>query len=126
LALAQSSAFVAKQRNYQVPRSNIHYLTKAEIVFRTKFDDSEFTPELKFQIRISKLLGTAFAFSITGIVGVGSLIAFVLGVKAWRLIRHSSGPVNGRLMAWWCIGVGGLGTSFWLPGTITMLLKLLR
>ena len=95
-------------------------------MLRRRFDDSEFTPELRLQIRISKLLGTAFAFSITGVAGVGSLIAFLLGVKAWRIIRQSSGPVNGRLMAWWCIVAGVMGTLFLLPETITTVLKLLR
>ena len=65
--------------------------------------------ELEQQIKVSKMLGMAFVLSITGIFGVGSLIALILGWKAWRIIQASDGRIGGRAMAWWCILVGTLG-----------------
>ena len=65
--------------------------------------------ELQQQVRVSKMLGVGFVLSITGLAGVGSLVAVVLGWKVRRIINESPGKLNGRFMAWWCIVVGALG-----------------
>ena len=65
---------------------------------------------LELQVRVSKILGLAFALSITGVGGIGSLMAFILGLKALRTIGRAQVKINGRVLAWWCILVGGLGT----------------
>jgi predicted CDP-diglyceride synthetase/phosphatidate cytidylyltransferase len=73
--------------------------------------------ELEKQVKVSKMLGMAFVLSITGIVGVGSLIALILGWKALRIIQASEGRIGGRLMAWWCILAGALGALI-IPAAI--------
>lgn len=79
--------------------------------------------DLERQVKVSKMLGMAFVLSITGIFGVGSLIALILGWKARRIIQASNGRISGRAMAWWCILAGALGTLFIL---IAAILKTLR
>jgi hypothetical protein len=68
-------------------------------------------PKLALQVRVSKLLGCGFAFSLVVSGGVGSLIALVIGLRARSLIKRSGGELSGIRMAWWCIIVGGLGTA---------------
>lgn len=74
--------------------------------------------QLERQVKVSKMLGMAFVLSITSIFGVGSFVALILGWKALRLIRSSSGAINGRMMAWWCILAGALGALVITPLTI--------
>ena len=69
-------------------------------------------------MKVSKMLGFAFVLSITGIFGVGSLIALIVGLKALRIISESKGSLGGRLMAWWCIVAGALGSLILIPLTI--------
>ncbi len=66
-------------------------------------------PKLALQVRVSKLLGCGFAFSLVVAGGVGSLIALVIGLRARGIIKRSGGELSGALLAWWCIVVGGLG-----------------
>lgn len=66
--------------------------------------------DLELQVKVSKMLGFAFVLSITGLGGVGSLVAFTLGWKALRAIGKAQEKINGRLLAWWCILVGAIGT----------------
>ena len=66
-------------------------------------------PKLALQVRVSKLLGCGFAFSLVVSGGVGSLIALVIGLRARSLIKRSGGELSGIRMAWWCIIVGALG-----------------
>ena len=68
-------------------------------------------PKLALQVRVSKLLGCGFAFSLVVSGGVGSLIALVIGLRARRIIKRSGGELAGIRMAWWCIIVGALGTA---------------
>lgn len=56
------------------------------------------------------MLGLAFALSITGVSGIGSLVALILGLKALRIISKAQAEINGRFIAWWCILVGAVGT----------------
>jgi hypothetical protein len=65
---------------------------------------------LEQQVRVSQMLGTGFAFSITGLAGIGSLIALIIGLRALRIINQSNGVIVGVAMAWWCIIMGALGT----------------
>lgn len=67
--------------------------------------------------------GMAFVLSITGVYGAGSLIALILGLKARRLIKASPVRISGRVMAWWCIVAGVLGTLILSPLTIVSILK---
>lgn len=67
------------------------------------------SPELELQIRVSKLLSCGFVFSIFWMGGLGSLIAFICGLKALKLIRQSKGELAGIELALWCIIVGGAG-----------------
>jgi hypothetical protein len=71
---------------------------------------------------VSKLLGTSFVFSIIGLVGAGSLVALIIGLRAMRIIRQSNGEIVGIWMAWWCIITGALGTIT-LPYLIFLNLK---
>lgn len=69
-------------------------------------------PNLELQIKVSKILSRGFVFSILCIGGVGSLIAFISGLKARKLISQSEGNLAGIRMARWCIIVGALGMIF--------------
>jgi hypothetical protein len=65
---------------------------------------------LERQVKVSKLLGLAFVLSISPLLGIGSLLAVILGSRALRMIEASNEPLNGRLLAWWCIVAGTFGT----------------
>ena len=69
------------------------------------------------------MLGFGFALSITGIGGIGSLVAFIIGLKAKRIIQQSNGRLTGIKMAWWCIITGALGMMILLPWLLYMILK---
>jgi hypothetical protein len=79
--------------------------------------------DLEQQVKVSRMLGLAFALSITGIGGIGSFVAFILGCKALRIIRTSHGRISGRLMAWWCILAGAIGTLTITPITVALILR---
>jgi len=64
--------------------------------------------DLEQQVKVSKMLGMAFVLSITGIFGLGSLIALMLGWKARRIIQGADQNISGSLVAWWCILAGAL------------------
>ena len=57
-------------------------------------------PKLALQVRVSKMLGYGFAFSLVWAAGVGSVIALVVGLRARKLIRQSGGEISGIRMAW--------------------------
>jgi hypothetical protein len=76
--------------------------------------------ELEQQVKVSKMLGMAFVLSITGLFGVGSLIALILGWKARQIIQASEGRIGGRFMAWWCILNGALGTLIVLVAALIL------
>jgi hypothetical protein len=82
----------------------------------------QITPQMALQLRVSKMLGYGFACSIVWAGGVGSLVAFIIGVRARRLIRRADFEVSGIRMAWWCIVVGALGLLTITPYVITLLL----
>ena len=66
-------------------------------------------PNLDLQIKVSKLLSRGFVFSIVSLGGIGSLIAFVSGLRARKIIKDADNEIGGIRMAWWCIIVGALG-----------------
>ena len=68
----------------------------------------EHDPKLALQVRVSKMLGFGFAFSLVWLGGFGSLVAFVVGLYARKLIKESGGGIHGIRLAWWCIVVGAL------------------
>ena len=68
-------------------------------------------PTLALQVRVSKMLGCGFAFSLVALGGFGSLAALVIGLRARSIIKKSGGELSGMRMAWWCIVVGGLGAA---------------
>ena len=82
--------------------------------------------DLEQQVKVSRMLGLAFVLSITGIGGIGSLVAFILGWRALRIIRAASGRITGSWMAWWCILAGALGALIITPITIALILRSLK
>jgi hypothetical protein len=67
-------------------------------------------PALVEQIKLSVLLGYGFAFSMTSLGGVGSLVAFVIGWRARSRIKNSDHELAGLRLAWWCIIAGAAQT----------------
>ena len=84
---------------------------------------AEAAPDLKLQIKVSKLLALGFVFSIVWLAGIGSFIAFILGVRALRMISDSEIKLSGKILAWWCIIVGGLGMILIPSGFILSLTR---
>jgi hypothetical protein len=82
-------------------------------------------PKLALQVRVGKMLGDGFAFSLVGMGGIGSLIALVIGLRARGIIKRAGGELSGLRLAWWCIIAGGVGTAV-LPLTIWLVIKALR
>jgi hypothetical protein len=64
---------------------------------------------LELQIKVSKILSRGFIFSIVWLAGIGSLIAFISGLQARRIINQTKGEIGGIKMAWWGIIVGAFG-----------------
>jgi hypothetical protein len=94
-------------------------------LFRRRQVLSGLTPELELQVKVSKMLGIAFAFSIVSLSGIGSLIALLLALRARSMIKNSQEPISGGLLLWWCIIAGALGTLT-VPGTIMLFVKQMR
>jgi asparagine N-glycosylation enzyme membrane subunit Stt3 len=67
------------------------------------------SPELLAQVKLSVLLGYGFAFSLIGVGGLASLVAFVIGWQARGRIKRSHDKLVGMKLAWWCIVVGIAG-----------------
>jgi len=67
------------------------------------------------QDQIDKTLKWGIVFSIVWLMGLGSLFAILLGLKARKAINTSGGTLIGTGRVWWCLVVGGLGLAFWLP-----------
>lgn len=70
------------------------------------------------QSDVNAWLNSGIVFSIVWLAGIGSLIALTRGLRARRAIAGSRGTVVGRVRAWWCIAVGGLGLLIWMPVVI--------
>ena len=61
------------------------------------------------------MLARGIVFSLVWIMGFGSLYAFILGLRARRIIRASGGALKGTKRAWWCLIVGAIGMVAWFP-----------
>jgi len=70
------------------------------------------------QDQLDRNLRWGIIFSIVWLMGIGSLVAVVLGFKAKRAIKASNGSLIGIGRTWWCLIVGGLGIFFWVPVVI--------
>lgn len=67
------------------------------------------------QEKVDSMLKWGIVFSILWCAGVGSLIAFIYGIKSRKIINQSNGELVGEGRVWWCLIVGGLGILFWVP-----------
>jgi hypothetical protein len=65
-------------------------------------------PQLERQIRLSRMLSLGFVFTIWPASLATSCVSVFIGVRAMIVINESTEPMAGRVMAWWCIIVGGL------------------
>jgi hypothetical protein len=65
------------------------------------------------QNEVNSMLRRGILFSIVWLMGVGSLIAVVQGIKARKIIRQSNGEIKGMGQVIWCFIVGGAGLLFW-------------
>jgi hypothetical protein len=65
-------------------------------------------PQLERQIRLSRVLSLGFVFTIWPAAWITSCVSIFIGVRAMIVINESTEPMAGRVMAWWCIIVGGL------------------
>lgn len=74
--------------------------------------ETEISPTLELQIKVSKMLARGFVFSLVWLGGIGSLIAFIAGLRARKIINSSNGAIGGTKLMWWCIIAGALGMIF--------------
>lgn len=79
--------------------------------------------DLEQQVKVSRMLGLAFVLSITGIGGIGSVVALIIGWRALRVIQVANGRITGRWMAWWCILAGAIGFVIITPLVIADILR---
>jgi formate-dependent nitrite reductase membrane component NrfD len=76
------------------------------------------------QRRVDDLLRWGVVFSIFWLMGVGSLIAVVCGIKAKRIVEMAGAKPPGRV--WWCLIVGTLGLAVWIPMVLIGIVNNLR
>ena len=69
----------------------------------------------KLQDRVDSLTRLGIVFAIVWLAGIGSVIAFVSGLKAKQLIDRSDGELDGMGRAWFCIVLGAVGMGVWIP-----------
>jgi hypothetical protein len=67
------------------------------------------------QKKVLRLNKIGIIFSLVWLAGLGSLAAFILGIKARRIIKESNGELSGIGGTWWCLIVGFIGMMFWFP-----------
>ena len=67
------------------------------------------------QYRLDSMLQFGIICSIVWMMGIGSLYAFLCGLRARSIIKASGGQLVGMRRARWCIIVGGIGMAAWLP-----------
>jgi hypothetical protein len=67
------------------------------------------------QASVNAMLRSGVVFSIIWLAGLGSLFAFIQGLRALRMIRAADGALRGTGRAWWCLVVGGTGMLIWFP-----------
>ena len=67
------------------------------------------------QDQIDKMLKWGIIFSVIWLDGLGSLAAFIIGVKTRNRIKASGGILTGTGRALWCLVVGAFGLALWVP-----------
>jgi hypothetical protein len=67
------------------------------------------------QYRVDSMLRFGIICSLVWIMGLGSLYAFICGLRARSIIKASDGQVVGMGRAKWCLVVGALGMAVWFP-----------
>jgi hypothetical protein len=67
------------------------------------------------QDRVDRLLRWGVLFSIVWLMGIGSAIAIINGLRARSLIQRANGSLVGTGRAWCCLIVGGIGFLLWIP-----------
>ena len=67
------------------------------------------------QSQLDRMLKWGIVFSLFWLAGVGSLVAVVLGLKARKAIAASNGILAGSGRVRWCLIVGVLGLTLWVP-----------
>ena len=67
------------------------------------------------QYRLDSMLRFGIICSIVWMMGLGSLYAFICGLRARSLIKASDGQLVGMGRAKWCLVVGALGMAVWFP-----------
>lgn len=87
---------------------------------------SELSDTGAIQQQINALLRRGVVFSVVWLMGVGSVIALISGLRAKRLIEESQGTATGLGRVWWCLVVGGLGIAIWAPIVLIGLINVLR
>jgi hypothetical protein len=75
---------------------------------------------------IDRLLQRGVIFSLVWLMGIGSVIAVVSGLRAKRLIEQSNGAASGMGRVWWCLIVGGLGIVIWAPLVVVAIVNNIR
>lgn len=73
----------------------------------------ELPPELSTQVRIARMLGMGFTFTVVTFGGLGSVVAIVLGARALKIISREREALAGRGLAVWCVAVGALEVLFY-------------
>ena len=76
------------------------------------------------QSKVNARLRRGIFYSIFWLMGVGSAIAVMEGVKAKKLISQSGGKLKGMGKVWWCFIVGGAGLLFWLFVVVMVIINL--
>ncbi len=64
------------------------------------------------QSKVNATLRRGIFYSIFWLMGVGSAISVMEGIKAKKLISQSDGKLKGMGRVWWCFIVGGAGLLF--------------
>jgi hypothetical protein len=77
------------------------------------------------QNAINRQLNLGIIFSLVWLFGLGSLISFVLGLRAMHSIGEDD-QLRGTGRAWWCVIAGGIGTIFLICLVLAIVLHQLR
>ena len=73
------------------------------------------TERRRQQREIDTMLKWGIVFSLIWLAGIGSSVAFLLGLRARKRINASNQFLVGTGRVWWCLLVGGFGMILWLP-----------
>lgn len=74
--------------------------------------------DLERQVKISRLVSFGFGITLADQSGFAAPFAVAFGLHALILIKSSDKPFTGKIMAWWCIVVGGYNG---IVGTLRLL-----